>query len=93
MKSACLLQIARRQVPSFLVSWHLYLSSIATFDLPNYDILHKLLRNSWTHWPAELKFAGQEEDDITEDVSSGSDHSQKPAKKRARLEYLLAAEE
>lgn len=44
------LQEQQGEIPSFLQSWLLYLSSLCHTELPNYTILLKILLNSKASW-------------------------------------------
>lgn len=80
------------KLPSFLVSWHLYLTSITVFELPNYDLLHKLLRNSWTHWQISKRGKGKHAS-LEEDCTSEETDVPILAGKKFRPNPLLAVEE
>ena len=46
----CPLQEKQGELPSFLLSWLLYLSSLAQTELPNYNLLLRILKNSQSSW-------------------------------------------
>lgn len=91
LSTAVWLQEREGEVPPFLLSWQLYLSSLAAWELPDYDLLQKLLHHSCLCW--DEHHTGVRDCASPEPVISSIETAPGAELPKAAVNPLLAAEE